>query len=153
MATNIWVNIGSGNFLNQCWLTIPGVPWHSPESNFTSNAHDVDRNVHLNIVLLESLKHLPGDNELTHCKLMMHICVSRQIITGTNADTYKQLVIHREKVEWNLNRHRKIYRKCIWNVTYGMSVILFFLSCFSLFMRIEGPFVINFIVVIKWKYF
>ena len=47
MVTQILINIGSGNgcvmassyYLNQCWLTIKGVLWHSPESKLR-NAHD-----------------------------------------------------------------------------------------------------------------
>ena len=45
MATQIWVNIGSGNglvplvhYLNQWLLLIREVLWHSPESNFTASA-------------------------------------------------------------------------------------------------------------------
>ena len=50
MATENWVNIGSGNgllpdgtkpLLNQCWLIIGEVLWHSPEGNFTWNAQDI----------------------------------------------------------------------------------------------------------------
>ena len=29
------------HYLNQCWLIIKGVLWHSPESNFTGNAQDI----------------------------------------------------------------------------------------------------------------
>ena len=49
MVTYIWVNIGSGNgllplshYLNQCWIIIKGVLWHSPESNFTKCALVLD---------------------------------------------------------------------------------------------------------------
>ena len=50
MATYIWVNIGSGNgllsdgkshYLNQCWLIISEVLWHSPVGNFTWIAEDL----------------------------------------------------------------------------------------------------------------
>ena len=49
VATEIWVNIASGNvfylmapghYLNQC-LLLNEVLWHSTEGNFTSNAHDI----------------------------------------------------------------------------------------------------------------
>ena len=31
----IWIHIGSGNYLNQCWLVTIGVLWNSHENNFT----------------------------------------------------------------------------------------------------------------------
>ena len=49
MATQTWVNIGSGNacclmapshYLNQCWRIISEVLWHLPENNFTGNVQD-----------------------------------------------------------------------------------------------------------------
>ena len=30
------------NYLNQCWLIISEVLWHSPESNFTRNANELN---------------------------------------------------------------------------------------------------------------
>ena len=49
--------------LNQCWLIIKGVLWHSPESNFTS-AHKLNCNMRSAILYLKSKPHLPGHNEL-----------------------------------------------------------------------------------------
>ena len=37
MATLIWVNIGSDNYLNQCWLLISDVIFYSLEINFKAS--------------------------------------------------------------------------------------------------------------------
>ena len=85
MATWMWVNIGSGyliwhhgygstlaqvmawclsapnHYLNQCWLTIKGVRWHIPESNFTACAlGTILCMMSLEIILLKFLSHLSG---------------------------------------------------------------------------------------------
>ena len=31
-----------GHYLNQCWLIMNGVLWHSPKTNFTWSAHDIN---------------------------------------------------------------------------------------------------------------
>ena len=45
MASWALVNIGLGKDLlpamNQCWLIISDVLWHSPEGNFAENAQDI----------------------------------------------------------------------------------------------------------------
>ena len=49
MATHVWVNTGSGNilvtapshYLNQCWLLMSEVLWHSSESNSTARAQAI----------------------------------------------------------------------------------------------------------------
>ena len=57
------------HYLNQCWLLIRKVLWHSPESNFTAGAQvtTVFCMMSLKIIFLKSLPHLP-DNELIACK-------------------------------------------------------------------------------------
>ena len=42
------------HYMNQCWLIIKAVPWHSPGSNFTRNAYG------FNPYLFKLLPHLPG---------------------------------------------------------------------------------------------
>ena len=53
VATEIWVNIGSGNallpdgtkpgcHLHQSWLIISHVLWHSPQGNFVRDAQNID---------------------------------------------------------------------------------------------------------------
>ena len=37
-----WCWSATSHYLNQCWLTIKGVLWHSHESNFTRSAHDLN---------------------------------------------------------------------------------------------------------------
>ena len=67
LATDMWVNIGSGNGLlsdgnkpwpEQCRLIISGVGWHSPEV-FT----DIIRNMCYEIIFSKILSHVPGANE------------------------------------------------------------------------------------------
>ena len=51
--------------LNQCWLVIKDVLWHSWESNFTRSAYELNLlNMCSEITLLKSIPHLPGANEL-----------------------------------------------------------------------------------------
>ena len=51
------------HYLNQCWLTIKGVLWHSPESNFIGIAQDINLKNEFEIVW-KTFPHLPGANEL-----------------------------------------------------------------------------------------
>ena len=71
MAAYIWVNIGLDNgwlphntkpLLNQYWLIIKGVLWHSPESNFTRSAQSMI-NMYSNTIFLNLLPHFSGPNE------------------------------------------------------------------------------------------
>ena len=52
------------HYLNQCWLIIKGVLWHSPESNFTGNAQDINAWNEFEITILKLFPHFPGANEL-----------------------------------------------------------------------------------------
>ena len=53
------------HYLNQCWLIIQGVLWHSLESYLTSSAMNLIRNMCAEITFLKLLPHLVGVNELT----------------------------------------------------------------------------------------
>ena len=53
-----WWLMAPSHYLNQCWIFISEVLWHSPESNFTMYI------MGLKIILLKQLPHLPGANEL-----------------------------------------------------------------------------------------
>ena len=37
-----WCLMAPSHYLKQCWLIIKGVHWHSPESNFARNAHELN---------------------------------------------------------------------------------------------------------------
>ena len=50
-------------YLNQYWLIISEVLWHSPEGNFTGDAKDI-LDMSLKITDLRLQPHLPGVNEL-----------------------------------------------------------------------------------------
>ena len=51
------------HYLKQNWLLIKGVLRHSPESNFTRNAHEC--NLYSEVTLFKSLPHLTGNNVFT----------------------------------------------------------------------------------------
>ena len=51
-------------YLDQHWLIIRVVPWHSPGSSFTRMLMNLICNMCLEITLLKLLPHLPGVNEL-----------------------------------------------------------------------------------------
>ena len=53
------------HYLNQHWLIINGVLWHSPKINFTVPMISTHR-MCLKNTLVKLLPHLPGANELTH---------------------------------------------------------------------------------------
>ena len=55
-----WCLMAASHYLNQCWLPIREVIWHSPEKKAIPQ-----RIISLNIDLLNLLQHLPGANELT----------------------------------------------------------------------------------------
>ena len=82
MATQIWINIGSGNGLlpssarnhyqNQCRIIINEVRWNSPKTSSTESAHDINSWNGLGNMLLSLVKHLPRANVLKY--LSMTIC-------------------------------------------------------------------------------
>ena len=55
-----WCLMAPSHYMNQCWLFISEVLWHSPESTFIVSAHMKI----LNIKLLHLLPHLPGTSKL-----------------------------------------------------------------------------------------
>ena len=36
-----WCHQAASHYLNQCWVTITGVLWHSPQTNFTGSAQNI----------------------------------------------------------------------------------------------------------------
>ena len=95
MATEIWVNIGSGkasclmapsHYLNQYWPLISEVQrstyfWEQFNSQCPSY---YSLNHTLKIIILKLLSHLPDANELTHWGRVTHICVSKLTSIGSD---------------------------------------------------------------------
>ena len=61
--------LATSHYLNQCWLIISKFLCHLPESNFTVSAQAIVL-YELEIILMESLPHLPGANELNSRELV-----------------------------------------------------------------------------------
>ena len=61
-----WCLTAPSHNLNQCWLLISGVLWHSPEGNFTSMAQATIMYNNLKIILLKLLPHLRPMRSLLH---------------------------------------------------------------------------------------
>ena len=59
------------HYLNQCWLIISEVFWHSYEGGFTGNAQDIYHWCELKITNLSSRPHLPGAIELNMLFVMI----------------------------------------------------------------------------------
>ena len=73
-STNGMLYDDTKHYLNQCWLLISGVLWHSPESNFTVSTpsyYFIYSVMILKIIFLQLL-HLAGANELRKVKYDMH---------------------------------------------------------------------------------
>ena len=91
MATEMWVNIGSREWL-VAWLhqAIPtNVDWSSVKSN-DNHLRVISQELPQPLITKISLKityakfqsHLPGDNELIHWGRVTHICVGNLTIIG-----------------------------------------------------------------------
>ena len=52
------------HYLNQCWLIISKVHWHSSEGNFAKDTSATNHKNQLEITFLKLLSNLPGANEL-----------------------------------------------------------------------------------------
>ena len=72
------------HYLNQCWLIINRVLWPSHKTNLAGSAQDINSSMTLKHTLVNILSHLPSPPELTHHGRVMHICVSKQIIIGSD---------------------------------------------------------------------
>ena len=55
------------HYMNQYWLFVKGVVWHSAESNFIRHAHALNPSNVSGDCILKSLPYHPGDNELKSC--------------------------------------------------------------------------------------
>ena len=77
------------HYLNQCWLFLIVVLWHSFVSNFTANVKAtvlfcIMTWVSLKIIILKLLPYQPGGNELTHWGWVTHICVNNFTIIDSD---------------------------------------------------------------------
>ena len=52
------------HYLNQCWLFINGVLWHSPKTNFSGRSQDISLSNESEVYTCKILPHFPGANEL-----------------------------------------------------------------------------------------
>ena len=59
------------HYLNQCWLIIKGVQWHSPESDFTGNVQDIFDMI-LKMTNSRLHWHFPWTNELTPARYSIY---------------------------------------------------------------------------------
>ena len=72
--------IAPSHYLNQCWLSIRGVLWHSPESSFTRSAHELNlqctpRNYTFIIIITS-----PRDQWINLSRQSDNICISKLTI-------------------------------------------------------------------------
>ena len=58
------------HYLNQCWLTISGFLWHSPDRNFTGNAQDICPWYQFKKCKFKITATSPGGSELMLCILI-----------------------------------------------------------------------------------
>ena len=70
------------HYLNQCWLIILGVPWHSLESNFTGRPHELIHSLCLEITLLNYTTSPRGQwvkcvsgGEKMQCQALLTLCM------------------------------------------------------------------------------
>ena len=57
------------HYLNQCWLIISNVLWHSSEGIIIQRSQDTNQYTRLKIEFFKSHPNLPGANELNHWPL------------------------------------------------------------------------------------
>ena len=69
--------MATSHYLNQCWLIMDGVPWHSPKSNFTESVHDTNSQNLFENALEELFPHLPETNESMRVDNSGRILLSR----------------------------------------------------------------------------
>ena len=74
-----------GHYLNQSWLLISEVLWHSPESNFTANAQASILHNEFEDHTFKITCHVSsGPMSLTHWGRVTHICVGDLTIIGSD---------------------------------------------------------------------
>ena len=66
------------HYLNQCWLIISEVQWHSYEGNFTRDALTI---ISLKTTYLKFHSNCPGANELNHIGLLLYSLANHKLVT------------------------------------------------------------------------
>ena len=59
-----WCLVASSHYLNQCWLNIKDVLWHSSENSFTRSAHEFNQKHVFTYYIFKILSVLSRANEL-----------------------------------------------------------------------------------------
>ena len=62
------------HYLNQCWLMISVVSWHSPDSNFTENTWDIYRLNEFEIYWFETVVQSPGVQWVNNKTKLLPVC-------------------------------------------------------------------------------
>ena len=60
------------HYLNQCWLVIKCILWHSPESNFPRSAHEFNQNHEFENCIFAITTPSPWVQWVKHCQLMVY---------------------------------------------------------------------------------
>ena len=103
-------------YLNQCWLIISDVQWHSYEDNFTRDASPSITKICLKITYLKYHSNFPGANELINLKcdpcvwLVLLLCCTQYDIVLDHA--VKNICEHNKAVtkwppfhSWHFQMH------------------------------------------------
>ena len=99
-----WCLTAPSHYLNQCWLTIKDILWHSPKSYLTRSAHELNlqpmfKDHHIKITItsprsqrvMVKSQSVPGNSIWWHISgsTLIHVmacCLWHQAITWTNVD-------------------------------------------------------------------
>ena len=87
-------------YLNQCWLLVEGVRWHSPEINFTMTSHVVFGKMGVKFILLKFLPHLTGSMNWFNDWFNIHIYI--QAPGYTNYWRVTELILALDKSDGHL---------------------------------------------------
>ena len=130
------------HYLNQCWLIINWVMWHSPESNFTGNAQDIISLNGFKNDILKLLPHLLGVSTLqvalrqAYCGMSLwngsqsHLTVACQLTA--------QIQETRRLTHWGWDEMNNISQTTFSNVFSSMKIFEFRLKFhWSLFPRVQ----------------
>ena len=67
------------HYLNQCWLIIRGVLWHTSESSFAGIAQGIDSGYEFEKDILKNIFKSPRGQWVKCCGWLMHMCVSELV--------------------------------------------------------------------------
>ena len=140
-------------YLNQCWLVIRDVSWHSQKGNFTK------------IFTIPTLDMSVNISTWTHWGQVTHICIGKLTIIGSDNSLSRWMAPSHylnqcwnfvnwtleNKLQWNFNRNSNIFiqENTFENVVWKMAAILSRLQCvktagirlFHISRNTQGPYV------------